>query len=166
MDHPECGDCGSVHGIISRSHALDHLVDQWVSNQHWFIPVVGERLVRAATYLAPIAEALYLDGGPEIGEVMLISSGAMNWLASDTADTPKETLDNISGIYTIPRSATTDQLSAAFPGHFAEKEEPPAERILMLVDPCTGDAGVAPLILDVLALADPEMADKVVSALE
>lgn len=157
----DCTACEGYHQQVPRSEVIDTLTSMWVSDEYWFAPAVGRTLLDMVPYMQFGAEALYLDG-PET--CLQLRGGAMTHIVNRLPRLLPERM--VSGIFTIRKDTPRDLLVKSFPGYFGDDDDgvTSATKILLAIAPDATMAAFAPIMLDVIAFADPvtamEIADK------
>jgi hypothetical protein len=158
MERETCPGCGSWHHVMERSAAVDELLEIWNNNSAYFVPICGFPMVAIAQPMSKIADALYIDAGPEVSEVMVCGSGVMDRTVSMLGiSVPSQALTELQGVYVIPKAVTAEEIIDALPGSYAGKGPDENTKVLMIA--AEGErAEFAALMLDVMMLADPEKA--------
>jgi hypothetical protein len=156
-----CSKCNLVHTIVPRSEVLDELAAVWNAGTHWFTPATGQMLLTAAEYMENVADMLYLDA-PE--SCLVISPPLMDYYVCQLPEVLPP--DLASGIFTVPVTTPREKMALAFPGHFGDDGEgleamPEDAKVLVPIGEGETKAGFSPLMLDVMAWADPGMAMEV-----
>jgi len=146
---------------MDRTAAIDQMAADYAARRSYFAPACGLRLLAMAEFMDPVASALYIDGGREVGEVMQVSPGAMETVLRHIPPLTAADLESLSGVYVIPADTPLEKMQAAFPGAFADGQLP-EQRVLLTVsakEAATDEAvAFAPIMLDVVGTADPLMA--------